>query len=253
MEIKQEAIKKCVSSFMLDLSKLFNRNAVIENVGDRRYWEENMKNSIKQYTNKSSDIKVNFKGQVQVLNDQNGSMTEINYAYVGDDYKVNYISIEAKRRTLNIPFILKFEADNFIDMLALNEEIIDKANQGRTFQYTIFNKQFKSTYRILYDISTQDKAVFDYDNTDNGFELELEITLEMHYYAPTYKTNTLTDYTTKNVCQKFINYIDDGDGNKIPIETEKCYDILVSNSVNIQDYDSDKIIKAIGNIYSKEL
>jgi len=245
--IKQEAIKHCITAMLLDLSRYFEVNAKIENVGDKRYWETFLKDLPKQYTESSNDIAVSFTNNVQVDNSSSTAPTFVNFAYLDEDNKVKAISVKAKRRQISIPLNCRIHVDNFIEAMAKTEELIDKAVKTRVFNYVIFGKMFRGQYRIQYDSSTQEKTNIDYENSENGFDIDFTLNLEMHYYATIYKTFENTKLVSKEITTdiEIPTGEVDTEGNPITQTIPQTQTIFIKEDAEILNQSDDLITKTI--------
>lgn len=256
-EFKQKAIESCVTAFLLDMTRLFKRVVSIDNVGDKRFWESELKHNEKQFTNSSSDIKVEFANNIRVETSQNTAPTNIKYSYVNEENAVSHISIKSKRKTLKLTFNCRIEADNFVESMSVTEELIDKTSNTRTFAYQIFGKMFNATYRIQNDISPDSsKQNFDYSNTDNGFFSNFTIELEMHYYSIMHSSAMNVSLKVIKVCKDVE--IETGKqitvgGKEVPeiITVKQCENVLSHDSAEIIDADHEIIREAFVNVVLK--
>ncbi len=245
--INQQAIKTCLTAGLLDLSRLFNRKAQILDSGDKRYWEENLKWLPSQHAIDTDDLFIDFAGAVEVLRDQLTAKTKIYYNYVDlETNDIKQIVVNAKRHTLNIPLTCKIETTSFVKALDVFEDILARSSTARTFPYSIWGTEHRATYRIAFDPATE-KTVYDYTNTDNGNAITFDLVLEMHYYAPVFKSHGDTELTTeKLVITEEVNL----DGHIV--EVSRTVDVLVYNNADIYDKNEGTITKTIHNIIVKK-
>ena len=244
--ISQKAINTCVTGMILDLSRLFNRKAQILNVDDKRYWEERLKWADTQYTQSTDDLFIEFAGQVEVLRDQMTAPTTIFYNYVEQSTsKIQQLQIRAKRHTLNIPIRCKIETTSFVSALDVFEDILSRSSKPRTFSYAIWGTEHKAAYRINFNPETE-KSVYDYTNTDNGVAVTFDLVLEMHFYAPVYRSHAESEFKIEKL--KVTKTVDIGG---TVVEVEETIEVLVYNNADISDRNEGLITKTLHSIIVK--
>ena len=108
------------------------------------------------------------------------------------DDLVHGFHAEFRRMPIKMNVSLKYYLDNFIDTLALTQQIITKLLFIQNFTFTYLGQTIRASYKVPSSYSHEKNITFDGGTTDQKLRT-IELTLEVESNLPVYNERTAVE------------------------------------------------------------